>query len=115
MSAVLINNNDFLTARSNKPQENNRLVFDFEGITDRKNGTSNKHRLVRKIRENEDFSSSSEGNRSISKIDDYFRKGNDSLNDSFGSFNDMHKMQQAMSHREAEIIKSSPSFNNYQH
>lgn len=111
MSAILINNNEFLTARS-KPTETNRLVFDFEGNTERKNGTSNKHRLVRKIRENEDFSSSSDEDKSISKLEDYFRKGNDSLNESFGSFNELHNQHQAMSHREAENFKASPSFNN---
>jgi len=73
MSTILINNNEFLTARSNKPADTNRLVFDFEGNIDRERnkGTSNKHRLVRKIRENEDFDSSSENNDSenISKMD----------------------------------------------
>jgi len=114
MSAILINNNEFLTARSNKPTDTNRLVFDFEGNNDRKNGTSNKHRLVRKIRENEDFSSSSdEGNASVSKLDEYFRNGNDSLNESFGSFNELNVQHtHLISHREAEIFKASPSFNN---
>jgi len=89
MSAILINNNEFLTARSTKPQESNRLVFDFDGLTDREKGTSNKHRLVRKIRENEDFSDTEEENEnSSSKINNFFGNGNDSVNESFGSFND---------------------------
>lgn len=93
MSAILINNNEFLTNRSNKPQESNRLVFDFEGQSDRTKNTSNKHRLTRKIRENEDFDSDSEdiNDNTFTNIDNFFKKGNDSLNDSFGSFNDINK------------------------
>lgn len=95
MSNILINNNDFMTARSTKPQESNRLVFDHDNISDRTKNTnkSNKHRLTRKLREDEDIDSDSDelNDHTFTNLDNFFKKGNDSLNDSFGSFNDIQK------------------------